>query len=301
MAVPYDYYRIFYYVARYKSFTRAASVLLSNQPNVTRAMNNLEQQLGCRLFVRSHRGVALTPEGERLFAHVQVAQQQLMAAESELADGGKRLQSGSVSVGANETALHGPMLPVLRRFRHAYPGVRIRVTHHSTPGAVEAARTGLVELAVVTTPTGAAKPLRETLLSEFEEALIAGPAYAGLAQRTLHLADLQNYPLVCLGRATKTYELYSDLFARHGLVLQPDIEAATTDQILAIVKNDLGLGFLPRAFAEEALQKGEVFGLQLAEPLPTRRICLVKDERRPLSIAARELERMLKQAAGTEE
>lgn len=55
MAVTYDYYRIFYYVAKYSSFTRAANILMSNQPNITRAMNNLESQLNCRLFLRSHR------------------------------------------------------------------------------------------------------------------------------------------------------------------------------------------------------------------------------------------------------
>ncbi len=43
MAVPYDYYRIFYYVAQHKSFTRAAEVLGNNQPNITRCMNNLNR------------------------------------------------------------------------------------------------------------------------------------------------------------------------------------------------------------------------------------------------------------------
>ena len=47
MEINYDYYRIFYYVAKYKSFTQAAHVLLNNQPNITRSMNNLENQLGC--------------------------------------------------------------------------------------------------------------------------------------------------------------------------------------------------------------------------------------------------------------
>ena len=45
--VTYDYYRIFYYVAQYRSFTRAAEALNNNQPNITRCMNNLEQELGC--------------------------------------------------------------------------------------------------------------------------------------------------------------------------------------------------------------------------------------------------------------
>ena len=36
MEVTYDYYRIFYYAAKYKSFSQAATILMSNQPNVTR-------------------------------------------------------------------------------------------------------------------------------------------------------------------------------------------------------------------------------------------------------------------------
>ena len=143
MSIPYDYYRIFYYVARYQSLTRAAHALQSNQPNVTRTINALERELGCRLFQRSHRGVTLTPEGEKLFAHVQIMQEQLQAAEYELA-GSRSLQSGSVSIGASETALHGLLLPVLRRFRQQHPGVRFQITNHSSPQGVAALRAGLV-------------------------------------------------------------------------------------------------------------------------------------------------------------
>ena len=66
MEITYDYYRIFYYAAKYKSFSKAAEILMSNQPNITHFMNNLENQLGCRLFIRSNRGVTLTREGEKL-------------------------------------------------------------------------------------------------------------------------------------------------------------------------------------------------------------------------------------------
>ena len=47
MDVNFEYYKIFYYVAKYNNFTRAARVLGNSQPNVTRAMNCLEQQLHC--------------------------------------------------------------------------------------------------------------------------------------------------------------------------------------------------------------------------------------------------------------
>ena len=39
MDVNFEYYKVFYYVAKYKNFTKAAHALGSGQPNVTRAMN----------------------------------------------------------------------------------------------------------------------------------------------------------------------------------------------------------------------------------------------------------------------
>ena len=51
MNINFEYYKIFYYVAKYHNFTKAAKVLESSQPNVTRAMNCLEQQMHSTLFV----------------------------------------------------------------------------------------------------------------------------------------------------------------------------------------------------------------------------------------------------------
>ena len=52
-----DYYRLFYYVCRYRSLTKAANILQMSQPNMTRGLNRLEAQLGCKLLVRNTRGV----------------------------------------------------------------------------------------------------------------------------------------------------------------------------------------------------------------------------------------------------
>lgn len=54
MYINYGHYRIFYYVAKYGSFTGAAQFLLNNQPNITRTVKNLERELGCTLFIRSN-------------------------------------------------------------------------------------------------------------------------------------------------------------------------------------------------------------------------------------------------------
>ena len=55
MLVNYEYYKIFYYVAKYQNFTRAAVELDNNQPNISRSVKNLENTLGCVLFSRTSR------------------------------------------------------------------------------------------------------------------------------------------------------------------------------------------------------------------------------------------------------
>ncbi len=292
MTGSYDYYRIFYYVAKYGSFTKAADILMSNQPNVTRIINKLEQELGCRLFIRSNRGVAMTPEGEKLYAHVEIAEEHLQAGVYELVKG-RNLESGYVSIGASEVALHGLLLSVLRKFRLAYPGIHVGVTNHSTPQAVAAVKSGSVDLAIVTTPTDVTEPLMEKRLVSFQEIPVAGTGYGKLQGKNIGLRELCRYPLIFLGNHTKTYAFYEQLFAEYGQKLQPDIEAATTDQILPMVKHDLGIGFLPKSFAAEAIARKEVFEVKLDLTIPKRHICLVQDKSRPMSIAAKELRRML--------
>ena len=114
--ITYDYYRIFYYVAQYKSFTKAARALHNNQPNITRCMNNLEQELKCTLFLRSNKGIALTPEGRQLYEHVALAFEQLSIGEEEIRQNGE-LEHGLVSIGASENALRLILLEKLELFR----------------------------------------------------------------------------------------------------------------------------------------------------------------------------------------
>ncbi len=64
----FEYYKVFYYVAKYENLTKASSVLKTSQPAVTRTIHNLENELGCRLFTRSKSGMKLTPEGRTFTA-----------------------------------------------------------------------------------------------------------------------------------------------------------------------------------------------------------------------------------------
>ena len=274
-----DYYRIFYYVAQYQSFSKAAEILGNNQPNLSRCMNLLESELGCKLLVRTNRGVSLTPEGERLFSHVAIANEQLMLGEQEILKD-KSLESGLVTIGASETALRLFLLNKLELFHHNYPHVRLQISNHSTPQAIRALSHGTVDFSVVTTPIDIKKPLHRTSLLSFREILIGGSSYAAIASRMQSLHDLSEVPFISLGAGTGTRELYSQYFLSHHLVFSPDMEASTTDQILPMVAHNLGIGFYPEALASEPIARGEVLPIRLVEPIPEREICLIRDTSR---------------------
>ena len=286
MYVTWDYYKVFYYVAKYQNFTKAARVLGSNQPNVTHTMNRLEEQLGCVLFIRSNRGVTLTPEGELLYARVSSAAVQIQEAEEELR-ASATLEHGSISISATETALNIYLSDKLCAFHEDFPKIRLRISNHSTPQAVQAVRNGEVDFAVVSTPAEAEAPLNIVELESFREILVGGRTFTALASQTLSLKELSAYPLISLSEESMTRAFYRQFFLEHDAVLRPDTEAATTDQMLTLVRSELGLAFVPEPMTRNALKSREIVQLTLREEIPARSVCLVYDRHRPLNTAAR--------------
>lgn len=296
MYISYDYYRIFYYVAKYGNITQAAKILLNNQPNLTRAIKTLESELGCPLFIRNNRGMKLTPEGERLFGHIRIAFENIEAGEAEIIES-RNLEKGTVFVAASEVALHCVLLPVLKQYRTLYPGIRLKISNHSTPQAVDAIKNGIADIAVVTTPTLPSAMTEEVTVRKFHEVAVCSAAFSELLGEKVGFAELLSYPMISLGTQTKSFELYSDFFAEEGLHYHPETEAATADQILPMVKADLGIGFIPREF----LQGVEgVFVIETEKSLPEREIRIVKRHEQTLSIAAKELERLILKPQGTQ-
>ena len=296
MYVDWEYYKIFYYVAKYQNFTKAARVLGNNQPNITHSMNRLESQLNCVLFIRSNRGVTLTPEGELLYSRIASAAVQIQDAEAELS-ATATLEHGSISISTTETGLNIYLSEKLRAFHTEYPGIRLRISNHSTPQAVQAVKNGEVDFAIVTTPAEAEPGLKMVELHSFTEILVGGNSFRELSSRNLTLKELSAYPLISLGDESMTRRFYRQFFLDHDAVLRPDTEAATTDQMLTLVKSELGLAFVPEPMAQEPLARDEIVQLHLQEIVPLRSICLVYDPHRPLNTAARKFQQLLTEAS----
>ena len=190
MSASFDYYRTFYYVAKYKNFTRAATMLLSSQPSVTRSIQNLESELGCRLFIRSRHGVTLTPEGEMLYRYVAPACERILRGEEELGLS-LGLHGGAVSVGATETALHCLLLDRLALFQKEHPDVKIRISNGTTAHMLSDLKEGRTDVAVVPTPLQIEKPYSTVRLRPVRSILVGGPRFSALMDKPISLQELQ--------------------------------------------------------------------------------------------------------------
>ena len=144
----------------------------------------------------------------------------------------------------------------------------------------------------MTTPAEVENGLKMVELMPFYEVLVGGKTFTALASQTLSLKELAGYPLICLNEESMTRSFYRQFFLEHDAVLKPDTEAATTDQMLTLVKSELG----PEPMAAPLLASGELVQLHLQEIIPSRSICLVYDHHRPLNTAARKFQQLLTKA-----
>lgn len=290
MYISYDYYKAFYYVAKYGSLSQAAKLLLSNQPNLTRTIKNLESELGCPLFLRTNRGMKLTPEGERLYHHIKIACEHIEMGETELS-ASKNLESGSIYIAVSEVALRCLLLPILKEYRKLHPGIQIRVGNDSTPQAITELRNGTADIAFVTTPiTTHPNTVVETVVRSVREVAVCAPSFKKLLNRPVSFSELEDHPIISLREGTTTRLFYSQVFANYSVPLRPAVEAVTSDQILPLVEADLGIGFVPEEFLDRGYQ---VEVIDLVEEIPQRDIVMIKKKGQSLSIAAKELERMV--------
>lgn len=296
MNTNFENYRTFYFVAKYGNITAAAEALYSEQPNVTRAIKNLERDLGCVLFTRSNKGVTLTPEGEMLYRRVAIAYEQIAAAEEELSRH-NGFEEGLLRIGVSETALHEVLLSALVRYHALYPKIKFSLVNLTNTQAISAVKNQAVDFVLISTPFSLDKSLKSVPIKRFQDIVVCGERYRYLTGEKVSFRELTGLCIVSVNKTTKTYEYYRTLFRRYGLEFAPEIEVSTSNQILPIVKNNLGVGFIPASFAENEIANGEVFRLETEEEITPREVCLIKRADFSLSVAAKEFERLLKNSS----
>ena len=281
-----EYYKAFYYAAKYGSLTAAAERLYLTQPNMTKTIHRLEEQLGCTLFVRTKRGVSLTNEGKILWSRVEPACRLLLTAEQEL-EATRLLEGGILRIASTEMGFRTYVLPTLQRFTRDHPNVKIKFYSALTGRILQMLHTGAIDIAILHTPFENDNSMELHPIDVCRECLAVGTRYVFLTEKVNRLADLQEYPFVSMpeGSSTKTY--LSDLFQKQGLTFEPDIEVTTTELAIQAVESNFGIGILPWQIIKNHVEQGLLYSLSLTEDLPERDVFALTSKIIPVSITAK--------------
>ncbi|WP_106403548.1 LysR family transcriptional regulator [Actinocorallia populi] len=196
--------------ADHGTMTSAAQALYVAQPALSRAVRELERELGTELFARSGRGVVLTTAGEQVVRQARIALEAVDAIEAVSRAGGRGAELRIAATPTLEPELTGRLLP---RFARDQPAVRVRVVRCEGREAVGAAvRTGRADLAVTDLPVPgdlAAHPLEQR-----EVVLVSGPALK--LRDPVPLAALDGLRLIMPTRGTARRAELDAMLARIG-------------------------------------------------------------------------------------
>jgi LysR family transcriptional regulator, cyn operon transcriptional activator len=279
-----DWYRVFYFTAKSRSFSKAAEQLYITQPAISYAIKQLETTLGGKLFFRSSRGAALTAEGEVLYKFIEQAYGFLTKAEQQIAEMHQLLR-GEIRIGAGDTLCKHYLLPRLEAFHTAYPDIKIQVTNRTSRETVQLLKEGAIDLGIVNLPIEDSHvSIRETL--EIQDCFVAGDKYKALANTSLTLQELSKSPLILLENGSSTRR-YIDHYAHNlGITIQPEIELGSIDLLVQFARIGLGISCVVKNFIAEELSQSILYEIKLEPPIPPRRVGIITLKNLPLSAAA---------------
>lgn len=276
------------------SFTLAGQQLCLTQSAVSHAIKALEDEVGCRLFHRSGRGVTVTPAGKHFLEYADLILEQMETARTLVTPrttGGKERVRLGMSNRAREM-----ILPVVQPlFQKEFPGRLVLIPPGSYQRNIQLLASGLLDLAF-TVLLDPVPELEFVPLFEDELRFIVAPShpwaqrggacYEELEKDTLMVFQEYNHTALLLARHLKA----EHIVPRHGVEL-PDHRS-----IKALVRTGRVVGVFTPWLASKELQEGSLVSLPLgARPL-VRRWGLSYVRRRPLAPMEQRLIELCRQA-----
>jgi DNA-binding transcriptional LysR family regulator len=272
--------RYFVMVARERNFTRAAELLHVTQPPLSRQIQQLEDDLGAKLFERDSRPVKLTAAGRFFYEHaVQVLDrvEEMRAMMERFV----KTEHPTFVIGFVASTLYGSLPEVIRHFRAAAPEVEVRLLEMTTLEQIAALKEGRIDAGF-----GRVRfddpAITRTILRE-EPLVVAAPADHPLAARgtPVSLSELVAEPLIIYPRSPRPS--YADqvlsVFRDHGLKPRIAHEVRELQTAIGLVASQAGVCLVPASV--QRLRRDDVAYLPLVE----------QDARSPIIISQRASDR----------
>ncbi|MEP9377686.1 LysR family transcriptional regulator [Aquabacter sp. CN5-332] len=240
--------RAFVEVVRQGGFSQAAKVVFATQSTVSKAVKQLEDELGVALLDRIGHRSELTAAGDIVYrrALIMLAERDDLIAELDELRG---LRRGTLRLGLPPLGSNTLFAPLFAVYRSRYPGIEMRLIEHGSKRLEEILLAGEIDFAGSLLPVSdvfEAEPVRA-------EPLVAllPPGHAFANARSVDFQQLAPSPFILFESGFALNKVILDACDRRGVT--PDIVArsAQTDFIVALVAAGLGVGFLPRMIADQ--------------------------------------------------
>lgn len=272
MNIDFELYRIFYVVANHCNITKASEELCISQPAISRAIKNLEDQLGGQLFVRTKRGVVLTEEGKEFYNYIKQAIEYINNAENKFTDL-INLETGCIKIGISTTLTKEFLLPYLEKFHSLYPKIDIQIITYLTSDLMPKLRNGLIDIVILNLNNkDYSSDIEVIKCREINDCFVVSNKYKELINKEISLKDLNNYPLILQAKGSNTREFLDNVARENGITLKPNIELASYSLVVEFSKIGLGIGYATKEYIKKEIANKELYELKLKEKIPSRYI-----------------------------
>ena len=271
--------RYFVALARELNFTRAAEQCNVSQPALTRAIQQLEYELGGPLFNRERGNTHLSELGRMMLPYLQSVEESCRAARDQ-ARAVKRLEQATLTIGTMCTI--GPQLisDLLVRFQAQHPGVEVQVVDTGAPEMIERLEKGDLEVAIVGVPGELPESLHQLPIFEERFVILLPPNHRLVAYDEIPAAELDKEPYVSRSNCEVFEPVRKELNGR-GVYLRQVFSSPRDDWVQGMIKAGLGLGFFP----EFSVTDPDLVVRPLVDPSFNRTIYLATVRGRPHSPA----------------
>lgn len=272
MNINYELYRIFYEVANSGNITHASLRLNISQPAISKAIKNLEEQLGGELFVRTQKGVILTEEGKNFYKHIKKAIESINNAENEFTNL-INLNTGSIRIGVSTTITEKYLLPHLKKFHKLYPNIIIHMYTDISNELLNKLKNGLIDLAIIhVMDKDYGYDIDINKIKKIHSCFIVNNEYPELLKKEITIKDLAKYPIILQTTGSNSRDFIKKIELDNNLLFNISIESSSYTLISEFTKIGLGIGISTKEYIESDLQNKSLFEINLKEKLPDRYI-----------------------------
>ena len=287
---------VFYYVAKLRSFSKAAEALLLTQPTISGHIKTLEESLALVLFDRLGREVTLTQAGEELYTYAR----RLLSVKTAAVQALQALQggvSGELVIGGSSIPGQYVLPPMLGQFKRQYPDITVVLSITDTMDIIERIIRSELELGIVGACVQHAQVLYECLMAD-ELVLAVSADHPWARQSTVPLMALATEPFIQRERGSGSRLVMEQTIKQHGFepsALRTVAEMGSTEAIKQGIKAGIGVSILSRIALTDELRAGSVCVVEIEGVTLQRSFYIIRHRGRTLSPLCQTFERFLRQ------